>query len=93
MLTGSVRPAADTVTITLELIDPSDDTAMWSAQYTRDVKDIFAVQAQVAEEVARALRITLQPTPASARASSRLVDPRAYELYLRGRQAVAGRAR
>ena len=40
---------------------------------------------------ARRLRVTLQPTPASARAASRLVDPRAYELYLRGRQAAADR--
>ena len=91
VLTGSVRPSGDTVKVSLELIDPSDNTALWSAQYTRDVKDIFAVQAQVAEEVTRALRLKLQPTPSSARAASRLVDPRAYELYLRGRQAMADR--
>ena len=91
VLTGSVRPAGDTVKVALELIDPSDGTAIWSAQYAREVKDIFAVQAQVAGEVAQALRVTLTPTPASARAASRLVDPRAYEFYLRGRQAVADR--
>ena len=91
VLTGSVRPAGDSVKVSLELIDPSDDTAIWSAQYTREVKDIFAVQAQVAEQVAQALRVKLQPTPASARAAARLVDPRAYEFYLRGRQAVAER--
>jgi TolB-like protein len=91
VLTGSVRPAGDTVKISLELIDPSDGTAIWSQQYTREVKDIFAVQAQVAGEVAQVLRVTLQPTPSSARAASRLVDPRAYELYLRGRQAAAER--
>jgi TolB-like protein/tRNA A-37 threonylcarbamoyl transferase component Bud32 len=91
VLTGSVRPAGDTVKVSLELIDPSDGTAIWSAQYTREVKDIFAVQAQVAEQVAQALRVKLTPTPASARAASRLVDPRAYEFYLRGRQAVADR--
>src|SRR5439155_15745021 len=56
-----------------------------------DVKDIFAVQAQVAEEVARALRVKLQPTAASARTASRLVDQRAYEMYLRGRKATAER--
>jgi TolB-like protein len=91
VLTGSVRPSADTVKISLELIDPSDGTAIWSKQYTREVKDIFAVQAQVAEDVAQALRLTLQPTASSARATSRLVDARAYELYLRGRQAAAAR--
>jgi tetratricopeptide (TPR) repeat protein len=91
VLTGSVRPQADQVKVTLELVDPGDGVQIWSGQYTRDVKDIFAVQAQVAEEVARALRVKLQPTPASARTASRLVDQRAYELYLRGRQAAAER--
>ena len=91
VLTGSVRPSGDTVKVSVELIDPADGTAIWSQQYTREVKDIFAVQAQVAGEVAQALRVKLQPTAASARAESRLVDPRAYELYLRGRQAEAER--
>jgi non-specific serine/threonine protein kinase len=91
VLTGSVRPQADQLKVTLELVDPADSVQIWSGQYTRDVKDIFAVQAQVAEEVARALRVKLQPTPASARTASRLVDQRAYELYLRGRQAAAER--
>jgi TolB-like protein len=91
VLTGSVRPSKDAVKVSLELIDPDDGTDLWTAQYTRDVKDIFAVQAQVAEEVARALRLKLQPTPSSARAASRVVDPRGYELYLRGRQASAER--
>ena len=91
VLTGSVRPAGETVLVSLELIDPSDGTAIWTSQYTRDIKDIFAVQEQVAEQVALALRLRLQPTAASARAASRLVDPRAYDAYLRGRQAAAAR--
>ena len=91
VLTGSVRPTADTVKVSLELIDPSDGAAIWAAQYTRDIKDIFAVQEQVAEQVAMALRLKLQPTAASARAASRLVDQRAYDAYLRGRHAAADR--
>jgi TolB-like protein len=91
VLTGSVRRASDSMKITLELIDPVDGIAIWSQQYTPDIKDVFAVQAQVAEQVAAALRVKLQPTAASARASSRLVDQRAYDLYLRGRQATAER--
>ena len=91
VLTGSVRPLADQVKITLELTDPRDGVQIWAGQYTRDVKDIFAVQAQVAGEVAQALRVKLQPTAASERTAARLVDQRAYELYLRGRQATAER--
>ena len=97
VLTGTVRPQDDTVKVSLELIDPSDGVALWTGQYTRELKDIFAVQAQVAEDVARALRLKLQPTAASERAAARMVDRRAYDAYLRGRQAVAqrqpGRAR
>jgi TolB-like protein len=89
VLTGSVRPSADTVTMTLALVTPSDGTAVWSAQYTRDMRNIFAVQAEVASDVANALRLKLQPTASSARAASRLVDQRAYTWYLRGRQATA----
>jgi non-specific serine/threonine protein kinase len=91
VLTGSVRPSGETVKVSLELIDPSDGTAFWSSQYTRDVKDIFAVQAQVANDVANALGVTLQPSASSTRTAQRLVDRQAYELYLRGRQAMAER--
>jgi TolB-like protein/predicted Ser/Thr protein kinase len=91
VLTGSVRPAGDVVKISLELIDPADGADVWTSQFTRDVKDIFAVQADVAEQVAGALRVTLRPTASSARAASRTVDPRAYQLYARGRQATAER--
>ena len=91
VLTGSARAQDNTVKVSLELIDPTDGTAIWASQYTRDLKDIFAVQTQVAEEVATALRVKLQPTASRVRTASRLVDPRAYELYLRGRQASAER--
>jgi TolB-like protein len=91
VLTGSLRPSADAIKVSLELIDPRDGIAIWSNQYTREVKDVFAVQAQVAEEVAQAMRVKLQPTPASARTASRLVDRRAYDLYMHGRHATAER--
>jgi tetratricopeptide (TPR) repeat protein len=91
VLTGSLRPSGDAIKVSLELIDPSDGTAIWSNQYTREIKDVFAVQAQVAEDVAQALRVKLQPTPSSARAASRLVDRRAYDLYMHGRHAAAER--
>jgi TolB-like protein len=91
VLTGSMRPMGDTIKISLELIDPPDGTDIWTGQYTRDIKDVFAVQAEVAAQVASALRVTLQPTPSSARAAARTVDPRAYDLYIRGRQATAQR--
>jgi TolB-like protein len=91
VLTGSARPAAEAVNVSLELIDPSDSTTIWSSQYARDLNDVFAVQAQVAEDVALALRLKLQPTASSARTAARLVDAGAYTSYLHGRQAAAER--
>src|SRR6185503_255818 len=91
VLTGTVRQSAGAMRVSLELIDPADGTSIWTQQYTLEVKDVFAVQAQVAKEVAAALRLALRPTAASVRAESRLVDHRAYDLYLRGRQAAADR--
>jgi TolB-like protein len=89
VLTGTVRPQGEAVDVSFELIDPADGVVVWRGQYTRELKDIFAVQAQVAADVARALKLTPQPTPSSERAASRLVDREAYDLYLRGRQASA----
>src|SRR5262249_29483666 len=52
---------------------------------------VFALQSQVADDVASALAVKPQPTASRERAASRLVDQKAYETYLRGRQAVARR--
>jgi non-specific serine/threonine protein kinase len=89
VLAGSIGPGDDAMKISLELIDPRDGTGIWTGQYTKNVKDVFAVQAQMAGDVASALRVSLQPTRARAVALSRVVDQRAYDLYLRGRQATA----
>jgi TolB-like protein len=91
VLTGSVQPSTNAVKVSLELIDASDRTAIWSRQYTRDVKDIIGLQVQIAGEVARALSLKPQPTASTARAASRIVDRNAYALYLRGRQAASER--
>ncbi len=91
VLTGTVQPQANSVHMTVALIDPSDGTQIWSAQYTREAKDILAVQSEVAASVAARLRGTLVSNPALARAASRVVDQRAYDLYLQGRDRIARR--
>jgi serine/threonine-protein kinase len=88
VLTGSVQPENDTVKVTLALSDPLDEASLWTGEYTRSAKDIFALQARAAEDIAQALHLRLQLTAATARASSRQVDRAAYELYLRGRQTA-----
>ncbi|HWF85509.1 MAG TPA: protein kinase [Vicinamibacterales bacterium] len=88
VLTGSVQPEDDKVKLTLALSDPLDGASLWTGEYTRAVRDIFALQARAAEDIAQALHLPLQLTAATARASSRQVDRAAYDLYLRGRQAA-----
>lgn len=89
MLTGSVHPTASDVTLSLALTDPVEGDVLWSGEYTRPVRDIFALQEQAAEDIAQALDLRLQPSAATARLASRQIDRSAYELYLHGRQAMA----
>ncbi|HEV8348193.1 MAG TPA: protein kinase [Vicinamibacterales bacterium] len=91
VLTGTVQPADNDVRVTVALVDPVDGAQIWSAQYTRELKDIFAVQAEIATDVATRLRGTLVPNAALARTASRVVDQRAYDLYLQGRDRAANR--
>ncbi len=91
VLTGSLHRQTDALEIAVQLIDPRDDSVLWSGKYTRDAASVFAVQAQIAEAVAVALHVKLEPTASSARAASRLVDRRGYETYMRARQSAAAR--
>jgi len=91
VLTGSVHRQTDALDVMVQLIDPRDNSVRWTGKYTRDAANVFAVQAQIAEGVAQALRVKLEPTASSARAASRLVDRRGYETYMRARQAAAAR--
>jgi TolB-like protein len=85
VLEGTVRRAADRVRITAQLIDAQTDEHLWTDVYERDYADIFAIQVEVAEHVATALRATLTPELEQRirkRPTESLV---AYDLYLRGR--------
>ena len=71
ILEGSVRKAGNTVRVTAQLIEARTDTHLWSQTYDRELDDIFAIQDEIAADVARNLEITLlQPLP-----RSRVTDP------------------
>jgi TolB-like protein/Tfp pilus assembly protein PilF len=82
VLEGSIRKSGNTVRITTQLIRTSDSTHVWSESYDRPLDDIFAVQDEIAGAVVEQLKIKLL----SAAPKSKPVDPRAYALYLQGRQ-------
>jgi tetratricopeptide (TPR) repeat protein len=84
---GSVRRAGDRVRITAQLIKAADGFQVWSNQFERDVKDIFAVQEEIAGLIAQALQLRLATTPAQPLASGATRNPAAYEAFLKGRQA------
>ena len=85
---GSVRRAGDRVRVTAQLIDAATDRHLWAEQYDRALDDIFAVQSEVAEEIASALHARLSPQELSGLRDVRGVDMETYELYVKGRQAV-----
>ena len=78
---GSVMRAGDRVRITAQLIEASSDRHLWARSYERDLQDVLAMQSEVARDIAQEIRLQLAPRADTARP----VDPRAYELYLRGR--------
>ena len=85
LLQGSVRRAADRIRITAQLVQVSDGTQIWAESYERGLADIFAIQRNVAESVARSLALELFPTTERTLGSAALPDPAALEAYLRGR--------
>ncbi len=83
VLEGSVQRADGKVRINLQLIDAHTDTHLWAQKYDRDLKDVFAVQTDVAEKVADALKAQLLPAESARIASVPTQNPEAYDLYLR----------
>jgi serine/threonine-protein kinase len=85
ILEGSVRRAAGRVRITAQLIQVSDQTHLWAESYERELADIFAIQSDVAQRIARSLEVELLPAQQARLASARPVNPEAYGAYLKGR--------
>jgi serine/threonine-protein kinase len=83
VLEGSVRKAGDKLRITAQLINVTDGFHLWSQTYDRDMKDILAVQTEVAQQVAQALKVKLGVE--ATRALAKTQNPEAHRLYLLGR--------
>jgi len=83
VLEGSVQKADGKVRINLQLIDAHNDSHLWAQNYDRDLKDVFAVQSDVAEKVADALKAQLLPAESAHIASVPTKNPEAYDLFLK----------
>jgi len=84
---GSVMRSGDRVRITAQLIDAAHDQHLWAESYERDLKDVLALQREVAKAITDKIRLKLTPEQDARLASHEEVDPEAYQLYLRGRSA------
>ena len=84
VLEGTVQRAGDKVRINVQLLDARSDAHLWAKSYDRDLKDIFAVESDVAQEIADALQAKLSPSEATAVAAAPTSDPEAYDLFLKG---------
>jgi adenylate cyclase len=93
ILEGSVRRAGEHVRITAQLIDAGTDTHLWSDTYDREMKDVFAIQDDIAHSIADALQMTLSPHERRAIQSVATDNPEAYDFYLRGRKYMYSMAR
>ncbi len=97
---GSVLRAEGRVRITVQLTDTTDDTHLWAQSYERQMSDILTLQDDIASAITSEIGTLLtgaaaaSPDPIQAVAalpppiSERSVDPRAYELFLQGRQGL-----
>jgi serine/threonine-protein kinase len=88
LLDGSVRRAGSRVRIVAQLIDARTEQPLWSSTYDRDLTDIFAIQTDVALQIAGALRAELTTDERLRLQREPTTDLTAYELYLRGRYFV-----
>ena len=84
ILEGSVRKAGEHLRITAQLIDVASQAHLWSEDYDRDLTDVFAIQSDVAQHVAQALEITLEPAETRQLEKGGTADLEAYNAYLRG---------
>lgn len=87
VLEGSVRKAGKRIRITLQLIDVATQRHIWASSYDREIGDVFAVQADIAERTAKALRLELAKTEGPRVRGRPGVNPAAYDSYLRGLMA------
>jgi TolB-like protein len=87
LLEGSVRKSDKRLRVTAQLINAADGTHLWSHSYDSELTDVFAVQEQIATEVARALSISLDVGEMS-RAKGGTTNVDSYDKYLQGLELV-----
>jgi TolB-like protein/Tfp pilus assembly protein PilF len=84
VIEGSVAREGDSVRITVQLIHGPTDTHLWTDTYQRELRNVLALQSEVARAIAEQIEVSLAPEEVGRLARAEVVDPAAYEAYLRG---------
>jgi eukaryotic-like serine/threonine-protein kinase len=82
---GSVLRSGGKVRIMARLIDGRLDTQLWAESYEHDMRDVLLLQSEVAQAIARQIKVAVTPEEAKRLAAARPVNPEAYEACLKGR--------
>ena len=82
ILEGSVRRDGKRVRINVQLIDASNDRHLWAQVYDRELTDVFAIQSELAQEIASALKATLSPDEQQRIEKKPTENGEAYLVYL-----------
>lgn len=83
ILEGSVRRAGSRIRVTAQLIDAATGFHLWSERYDRELADVFAIQDEIAQAIAVALKVKLSAQPAALRRHTPSLP--AYEAFLKAR--------
>jgi serine/threonine protein kinase/Flp pilus assembly protein TadD len=86
VLEGSLRRAGNRLRLTARLVETATARSIWAERYDRQMEDVFAIQDEVAQSIAKALQVVLTEKEKQAIAKAPTVDVEAYDYYLRGRQ-------
>ena len=89
VLEGTVRREGSHVRVSTELVDARNDHTVWADSFDRDLTDIFAIQSEVAQTIARKLTTTLSPEEKKIIEQKPTDNLAAYDLYLRARESIA----
>jgi adenylate cyclase len=89
VLEGSVRKAGGRVRISAQLIDGETNGHLWAERYDRDDDDIFAIQDEISQAIAKALRLRLLPEEKKAIRKHGTDNAKAHDLFLMARQTYA----
>ena len=85
VLEGSVRKAGNNLRITAQLINVADGFQLWSEIYDKDMKNIFAIQNEISQAIAKALNVALMGEEGSPLVKASTENVAAYDFYLKGR--------